>query len=739
MKKVISLEEPKEKGTYDMFNKVFLPTFLSIIGVILFLRLGFIVGVAGIIPTLAIIVLAVSVTIATALSISSITTNIRIGDGGVYSIISKTLGLEIGGSIGIPLYLAQVFSVSLYLFGFLEVWNYIFPNYPQWLILGSLFTVLILSTYISTKIAVKTQLVVFIILLGTLATILFSNQWVYNVVPGSLIGSFGDYSFWGLFALFFPAVTGIMAGIGLSGELSDPKKQIPRGIFLAIVLTTAIYIFMALWYNFSASPQDLTNNYYIILDLAIIGPLVLLGIFASTFSSALTTFLAAPRLLNAMVSKSLFPGSKYLLEKNSEIPHKAIIFTSIPIIITLALANLDFMAQLITMFFLITYAVLNLVVFFEQQIGLVSFRPTFKIPKFVPLYGAITSIIIMFLINVIVGFIALGFVIFTYNYLVQRKLKSKEGDIRSGLFISFSEWAARKVESLPVSKKHVWKPNILIPIVNTNTLLGNFSFIKSIIYPGGNMTVLGLDLSQKSSSPKDSKKNSTKNSTKNFSLLKDLPILVKKFGEEGIFTSSSTVSAKDYTSAICISLSAIESQTFSPNVLFLPFKPERLPARSLKKIFITANRLNTGLILADKDEEVGLGSQEDVNVWIPSSVVDKEFFDDRSFDLALLVGYRLHRNWHGTISLWMCVPEGKKLIAQNYLKKISYEARLPASTKIIVSIDSFNNTLTSAPSGDVHLIAVSSYEEVIKIKKIKNVKNKSIYFIVDSRTEDILA
>ena len=121
MKKVVKLKERKESSKFGAFNGVFIPTFLSIIGVILFLRLGFIVGSAGILPTMGIILLAVSVTFATGLSLSSITTNIRIGSGGAYSIISKTLGLEIGGSVGIPLFFAQIFSVTLYLFGFMEV------------------------------------------------------------------------------------------------------------------------------------------------------------------------------------------------------------------------------------------------------------------------------------------------------------------------------------------------------------------------------------------------------------------------------------------------------------------------------------------------------------------------------------------------------------------------------------------------------------------------------------------
>jgi hypothetical protein len=436
-----------------------------------------------------------------------------------------------------------------------------------------------------------------------------------------------------------------------------------------------------------------------------------------------------------MVSKSLFPGSKYIDSGNSEIPHKAIILSSIPIIIALLVANLNTVAPIITMFFLIAYAIVNIVVFIEQSMGLVSFRPTLSIPKIIPLYGAISSIVFMFLINVIAGFIALVFVFLTYIYLVKRRLSSTEGDIRSGLFVAFSEWAARKVITLPESTKHTWKPNVLIPVLNTGTLLGNFPLIKSITFPNGNMTVLGLEIKKIKSSPDElllSKKERK-------SQLKELPKLVKKFGNEGIFTSSSTISANNYTDAVCISLEAIDSQTFSPNILFLPFKPKRIPLRALQRIFSVAKKHNTGIILSDRDHEVGLGSEEDVHVWLPTPALKKGIFEEKNFDLSLLVAYRLHRNWVGNISLWMCVSKQKKQEAEKYLKKIVYEARFPSSTKIIISTDSFAKTLHNAPKGDIHIIPVLTHSEIANIRKISDSEEKSFLFIADSGKEDILA
>ncbi len=735
MKKTVQLKEKKESAKFGAFNGVFVPTFLSIIGVILFLRLGYIVGSAGILSTIAIILLAVSVTFATGLSLSSITTNIRIGPGGAYSIISKTLGLEIGGSVGIPMYLAQIFSVTLYLFGFAETWKFIFPNHPTLFILIAAFLSIFLLTFISTKIAVKAQLFVFVAILAVITAILTSGNWLHQLTSTPLIGNFADVSFWTLFALFFPAVTGIMSGVGLSGELKDPKRQIPKGLLSAIGVTAFIYIIVAIWLGTSATTTELLNNNLIMADLVFSAPVILAGILASTISSALTTFVAAPRLLHTMASKSLFPGSKFIASKNSDVPHRAILITSLPILIALAVANLNAVAPFITMFFLITYAIINTVVFIEQSIGLVSFRPTLSIPRLIPLYGALSSIILMFFINVIAGFFALVFVFASYLYLVKRKIASTEGDIRSGLFVAFSEWAARKVLTLPESSKHIWKPNILLPVLNTRTLLGNFPLVKSITYPNGNMTVLGLDLEKATTSPE--KVSSSRKKRK--SELKELPALVKKFGEEGIFTSSSNVKAENYVQAVSISLEAIESQTFSPNVLFLPFKPKHLPLRSLQKIFRVAKKHNTGIILADRDKEIGLGSEEDIHVWLSSTSLNKDIFEEKKYDLSMLVAYRLHRNWAGNITLWMCVEKEKKIEAENYLKKLLYEARFPSSTKITISTESFARTLSKAPKGDIHIIPVATHAEIANLKKISQKENKSFFFVADSGKEDILA
>lgn len=728
----------KAQKKFGAFLGVFVPTFLSIIGVILYLRLGYIVGTAGIPLTILIILLAGLTTLATGLSLSSLTSTIRLGPGGGYSLVSKTLGLEVGGSVGIPLALAQTFSVVFYIFGFSEAWQFIFPGHPQAAILYTIIAILFLLSFFKITAAITAQFFVFLLILASLVSIyLGGGQW-FDGLPGPWAGmETGDVPFWSLFALFFPAVTGLMAGIGLSGDLSDAKKQIPRGVLWAIVTTTIIYIVTVFWLGHAAPPGDLIENNLIMVSVSAWPPIVLAGILAATFSSALTTFVAVPRLLQALGETTILPMSAFFAKKNkSGEPHNSTLFVTVLIVVTLALGSLNSIAPLLTTFFLIAYSIINLAVFSEMALGLVSFRPTLKIPKFVPLYGFLSSLAFMFLISPIAGLIALFFLFGVYIWLIKRNLIQKEGDVRSGLFVAVAEWAARNIVKLPESRKHTWKANILLPVVITRTLLGNFPLIKAIAFPKGTMTVLGVNLLKKEESAPDSA-DLTKEEIQEE--LKELPDLVKKFGEEGIFTSSSIIDTDDYTDGVCISMEAIGGQVFHPNILFLPFKADRLAKRSLSRIFETANKHEVGVIIFDRDTDIGLGSEQDIHVWLPKEVLENEFYDDRVFDLAMLTAYKLYRNWHGKITLWMCVPEDQKERAQYYLRKLIYEARFPLNTEVRVSTEGFKHTIAKAPEGDLHILPVSHLEDPIDfILDTANLK-KSFLFVADSTKEDVLA
>ena len=114
-------KQEAKAGTLGTFAGVFTPSILTILGIILFLRLGFVVGNAGLGITLIILILANGISVLTSFSLSAIATNLKVKGGGDYYLISRTLGLEFGGAIGVVLFLAQSVSIAFYCIGFGEV------------------------------------------------------------------------------------------------------------------------------------------------------------------------------------------------------------------------------------------------------------------------------------------------------------------------------------------------------------------------------------------------------------------------------------------------------------------------------------------------------------------------------------------------------------------------------------------------------------------------------------------
>ena len=280
-----SLQPPQEgapsedRKLFGTFGGVFTPTLLTILGVIMYLREGWVIGNAGILGGLIIILLSFGITLCTALAMSSITTNIRIGAGGAYAIISQSLGLEVGGSVGIPRYLSQALAVTMYIFGFREGWLWIFPEHPAFVVDLVIFLSLFGIAYWSADMAIRVQYVIMAVIAAALVSIgaaaldgsmehPVSNVGWWGSFPGSPEDGFQGTDFWTVFAVFFPASTGIMAGANMSGELKDPKRSIPLGTMAAIGVSLVIYLALAYWLARSATPGELVSNYTVMIDKA---------------------------------------------------------------------------------------------------------------------------------------------------------------------------------------------------------------------------------------------------------------------------------------------------------------------------------------------------------------------------------------------------------------------------------------------------------------------------------------
>ncbi len=429
----------------------------------MYLRFGWVVGNVGLTGTLIIVTLSTSITFLTALSIAAIATNAPVKGGGAYFLISRSLGIEIGGAIGIPLFLAQAFSVALYIIGFSESIVAIFPGVDIKLI-GIITTILLgtLSLF-STKAAIRAQFIILGVIALSLLSLTFGRPIENTDVQLWEVPASSAENFWKVFAVFFPAVTGIMAGVNMSGDLKNPSKSIPKGTFLAIGVGFVIYMVLPIILASRADTKTLVENPMIMQKIAFWGGAILLGVWGATLSSAVGSLLGAPRVLQALTNDNVIPRQFSFLGKGSgkeQIPRAATIFTIILTLILVYLGNLNTIAPILTMFFLTTYGILNITAGIEKLVESPSFRPKFKVHWVFSLLGTVGCFAVMFLINPIATIIAILFISVVYTWLRRRNLKTTWGDVRSGMLLQIIRYALLRLEK-DINPKS-WRPNILV-------------------------------------------------------------------------------------------------------------------------------------------------------------------------------------------------------------------------------------------------------------------------------------
>ncbi len=717
---------------YGTFAGVFVPTLLTILGVILFVRQGWVVGNAGLLGSWIIVTIAFVIVTFTGLSMSCITTNIRIKAGGAYSIISQSLGLEVGGSVGIPLYLAQTFAITMYIFGFREGWLYIFPGHHALLVDLAVFGVLFLVAFLSAKLAFRIQYLILAIIIAALASVaatLFTGTLEYDIqwwgnFPGAPENDFQGISFWVVFAVFFPASTGIMAGANMSGELKNPKKSIPIGTISAIVISYFIYMLSSYWLTKVAPVEELVSNYTVMIDRAFWSPAVLGGLLGATFSSGLASIVGAPRILQALGGHKIFPGGDFFskISEGGE-PRNAIMLTGGIVLLTLLVRDLNTIAPLITMFFLITYMMINLVVSIEQRMDMVSFRPTFPVPKFVPIIGTLGCLFTMFILNATFGLIALGIVVATYFYLTNRKLEVPYGDMRSGLFVSIAEWAAKRISTLPENNERAWKANLLVPVRSSRELRGNFSLIRNLVYPKGSIKLVGI----------------TPDNGESDELSSALINLTASFSGEKVFAQWSVINSEDFKSAVLNAIQTLQGTFFRPNILFLRLPHYQMHDQEISSLISAARMQNMGIQLYGEDTVAQLGRSASINVWIHEQSPHWDLsMDLGNVDLALLSAYKLKTNWEADLRIITVVDESQVDEAYRYLDNLCDVARL-TDVRTHVEIGNFKESLKSAPQADVDIMGLPMDPDLNELRTYIELTKSACVFVADSGRENILA
>lgn len=448
----ITTDSDNASARFTTFGGVFTPCTLTILGVIMYLRLGHIVGRSGLYATLGIVLAATLITLLTTLSLSAIATNTRVKGGGAYFLISRSLGVEFGGAVGIVFYIAQAISVSLYSLGFAEALAYTFGVTNTTQIATVVNVIVFVCVFIGAGWTIRIQYGILAILGASLASFFIGSalHWNMAVFQSNIQPQFTDTEgLFTMFALFFPAVTGIMAGANMSGDLKDPAKSIPAGTLTAVGVTCGMYLLIAVMFSGSTVRPDLIDGSLVMEPVALIPWLITFGVFAATLSSALGSMMGAPRILQAFAKDDVFSAIKILGRGSGPTnePRIATVLTFLIAQTCIFAGGLDDIAPVITMAFLITYGILNLATFYEAVTRNPSYRPRFRFCHWsLSLVGAILCVAVMFLIAPLWAAVSIVAVGLLHLYIGGMEIKQRWGDLQSGLFFSRARRNLLKLE-----------------------------------------------------------------------------------------------------------------------------------------------------------------------------------------------------------------------------------------------------------------------------------------------------
>ncbi len=693
-------KDPRRR--FGAFTGVFTPTLLTILGVIMYVRLGWVVGNAGLIGAWLILLLALGITVCTGLSLASIATNTRIGDGGPYAVIARSLGLEVAGSVGVPLFLTRPLGIAMYVFGFREGWLWVFPDHDPLAVDLTTFAVLWFLSYKSADLAFRVQFVIMAVIAMSLVSIVASPVTTDPVTdeflwfgdfPGFPEDGFEGVSFWTVFAVFFPATTGILAGANMSGELKNPRRDIPLGALSAIGLSSVIYFGLTLWAVRAGTTEDLVSNYTIFLDQARWRWMVLAGLLGATASSALAGLVGGPRILMAMGDHQLLPKSEWLAKRQKGEPRNAILLSGVLTLGCLLVRDLNAIAPLVTMFFLITYGVVNLVVLVEVQLGLVSFRPTFPVHPIFPLLGLLGSLFAMFIVSPLFGLLSLVAVVALYGWMQRRGVERLDGDPRSSIFVGVAEWAAERVLDMGSESVRAWRPNLLVPVDDPEVLRGEFNFLVDVVRPEGAIQLLGLTRSMPLAS-----------------LHSRLEGIGRSFRSDDVRATWSVVEEQAFGEGTIAALQALQASFFRPNMLFLTLPDLRDRHEEFARMIEEASATRVGVALLGLHPRAGLGQRKTINLWLRQQGPDwdiDEAFRVGSLNLTLLMGFRLMRRWDAEVRLLTVVrDEDQRTAAAEYLEEVRELARIPRRAERLVLVGSFEQSVAHAPFADLSVMGL---------------------------------
>ncbi|RMZ74162.1 cation chloride cotransporter [Pyrenophora seminiperda CCB06] len=521
---------PRPVGGTDKlgtFAGVFVPVTLNVLSILMFLRFGFLLGQAGLVGIMGMLIAAYTINLLTTLSISAVATNGTVRGGGAYYLISRSLGPEFGGSIGIVYYLGSVFNTSLNAVGLIDCLIENFgssrgnmgdwlPQSYWWQFLWAT-VILVVCTLIclagSGLFARCSNGLLLVLLVATISiplsavfkppfsdleegivfTGLSMHTFTQNLLPHFTRGAAGSghhhrESFQDLFGILFPATGGILAGASMSGDLKHPSKAIPKGTLCGLGLTFILYTLVIFAMAASIARETLYNNTNVIQLTNVSGVVVLAGEMATSLFSVLMGVIGSAKLLQALSRDHLIPGLSVFGQgtKESDEPIYAIVITFIIAQITM-FADINQIASFITMTYLMTFLVTNLACFLLKIGSAPNFRPSFHYFNWpTAAIGTLVCGVTMFFVD---GFYASGCValLMVIFLLIHYTTPPKPwGDVSQGLIYH----QVRKY-LLRLRQEHVkfWRPQILLLVNDPRRQYKLIQFCNSL--KKGGLFVLG--------------------------------------------------------------------------------------------------------------------------------------------------------------------------------------------------------------------------------------------------------
>jgi amino acid transporter len=666
---------------------VYFTAIATILGAILFLRFGFAVGTLGFWGVVGVVLLGHLVTIPTALAISEIATNKRVEGGGEYFIISRSFGLNIGATIGFALFLSQAISVAFYIIAFTEAFEAIFNWFltrfevvlpRQVFSIPAMVGLAILILKKGASVGMKTlYFVVAVLLLSLLLFFLGSTEYA-ETHPFTLTSApRGDMDeFFVVFAIIFPAFTGMTAGVGLSGDLKRPGKSIPLGTILATVTGMVVYFFIIWKLASSASPEFLSDpaNQLAMGDIAIAGVLIIpLGLAASTFSSAIGSILVAPRTLQALAGDHSFPSRRInsFLEKGrgeTNEPFNATLVTVVIALVFVVIGDVNKVAGIISMFFMVTYGSLCLISFLHHFGSAPSYRPSFRSRWYISLVGFVASIWVMFKINTWFALAAIGIMMLLYLYI------NNYHKNRKGLVSIFTNALFQLNRSLQVYLQQTrksrgskeWRPSAICISRESFKRDKAFQLLNWISYKYGFGTYIHLieDYYSKSSREKSDG---------------ELDKLIRNFKGKGSHVYVDTMISPSYTSAVAQAIQLPGISGMENNMVI--FEYDRDNPESLKEIVDNYSLVNAGKfdVCIFGSSKRTINFKNGIHVWIRSN-------DYENSHLMILLSFIIqgHPAWkRSQLTIYDVCTKAQEAETRKNLEELVKTGRLPITSKNI--------------------------------------------------------